>query len=45
MWARGRGWALTVALAELCCYRETNPAMAGTARRVIDRLTDASPVV
>ncbi|MGV9883410.1 phosphotransferase [Streptomyces sp. NPDC003006] len=43
MWARGRGWALTIALAELWYYRETNRVMAGIARRVIGRLTAASP--
>ncbi|MFH8288313.1 aminoglycoside phosphotransferase family protein [Streptomyces sp. NPDC018059] len=39
MWARGRGWALTIALNELSYYRGTNPVMADTARLVIDRLT------
>ncbi|MFJ2861887.1 aminoglycoside phosphotransferase family protein [Kitasatospora sp. NPDC087314] len=34
-WARGRGWALSVALRELDYYRETNPVMAGIARHVI----------
>ncbi|WP_244178810.1 aminoglycoside phosphotransferase family protein [Streptomyces rubellomurinus] len=34
-WARGRGWALSVALMELSYYRETNPRMARTARYVI----------
>lgn len=37
-WARGRGWALSVALAELRHYRTANPFMAGTARRVLTRL-------
>lgn len=34
-WARGRGWALSVALNELRYYRRTNPVMARTARYVI----------
>ncbi|MFI6157553.1 aminoglycoside phosphotransferase family protein [Kitasatospora sp. NPDC051170] len=34
-WARGRGWALSVALNELLYYRRTNPVMADTARYVI----------
>jgi len=37
-WARGRGWALSIALNELWYYRETNPAMAGIARYVIDQV-------
>lgn len=38
MWTRGRGWALSIALPELNYYRDTNPAMASTARRVIGEL-------
>ncbi|MFE6053328.1 aminoglycoside phosphotransferase family protein [Kitasatospora sp. NPDC056446] len=34
-WARGRGWALSVALLELAYYRETSPRMTGIARHVI----------
>ncbi|SOB84812.1 aminoglycoside phosphotransferase family protein [Streptomyces sp. 1331.2] len=34
-WARGRGWALSVALLELDYYRGSNPRMAGIARHVI----------
>ncbi|MEU9058572.1 aminoglycoside phosphotransferase family protein [Streptomyces sp. NPDC048430] len=34
-WARGRGWALSIALMELSYYRTSNPVMAETARRVI----------
>ncbi|WP_433859638.1 aminoglycoside phosphotransferase family protein [Streptomyces kronopolitis] len=34
-WARGRGWALSIALMELSYYRETHPAMADIARTVI----------
>ncbi|MBT2468256.1 aminoglycoside phosphotransferase family protein [Streptomyces sp. ISL-66] len=38
MWTRGRGWALSIALLELSYYRDTHPAMASTARRVIGEL-------
>ncbi|MFI1735173.1 aminoglycoside phosphotransferase family protein [Streptomyces acidicola] len=34
-WARGRGWALSIALLELQAYRDSNPVMAAHARRVI----------
>ncbi|MGK4578697.1 aminoglycoside phosphotransferase family protein [Kitasatospora sp. HPMI-4] len=34
-WARGRGWALSIALLELRYYRDTNPVMAAIARHVI----------
>ncbi|CAM5659163.1 phosphotransferase [Streptomyces avidinii] len=37
-WTRGRGWALSIALPELSYYRESNPAMASTARHVIAQL-------
>ncbi|MEE1739103.1 aminoglycoside phosphotransferase family protein [Streptomyces sp. BE147] len=40
-WARGRGWALSIALMELSYYRETNPFMATTARHVIGELLDS----
>ncbi|GAA0459053.1 hypothetical protein GCM10010361_23810 [Streptomyces olivaceiscleroticus] len=39
-WARGRGWALSVALLELSCYRTGNPRMAALARHVIGEVTD-----
>ncbi|MER7395121.1 aminoglycoside phosphotransferase family protein [Streptomyces sp. NPDC000151] len=39
-WARGRGWALSVALAELSYYRVTNPVMAAIARQVIGEVLD-----
>jgi aminoglycoside phosphotransferase (APT) family kinase protein len=32
-WERGRGWALSTAVAELSYYRDTNPFMAARARR------------
>jgi aminoglycoside phosphotransferase (APT) family kinase protein len=35
-WARARGWALSVGLIALPYYRETNPVLAGIARRAID---------
>ncbi|MEW2166818.1 aminoglycoside phosphotransferase family protein [Streptomyces sp. NPDC007084] len=34
-WARGRGWALSMALIQLPYYHETNPVMADNARHVI----------
>ncbi|AEM87893.1 aminoglycoside phosphotransferase [Streptomyces violaceusniger Tu 4113] len=37
-WARGRGWALSMALIQLPYYRETNPAMAANARHVIQEV-------
>jgi len=42
MWARGRGWALSIALDELAYYRVTNPRMARIATHVIARLTRAA---
>ncbi|MFD9737734.1 aminoglycoside phosphotransferase family protein [Umezawaea sp. NPDC059074] len=38
-WARGRGWALTVALIALPYYRDTNPALAASSRHVIEQVT------
>lgn len=37
-WARGRGWALSIALSELRYYRDTNPVMAAIARQVIEEV-------
>jgi aminoglycoside phosphotransferase (APT) family kinase protein len=34
-WARGRGWALSMALVQLPYYRDTNPVVAADARHVI----------
>jgi aminoglycoside phosphotransferase (APT) family kinase protein len=34
-WARGRGWALSVALVALPYYRDTNPGFAAIARHVL----------
>jgi aminoglycoside phosphotransferase (APT) family kinase protein len=43
-WARGRGWALSVALLELSYYRESSPRMARIARHVIrEVLLDRRP--
>jgi aminoglycoside phosphotransferase (APT) family kinase protein len=39
-WARGRGWALSVALIQLPYYKDTNPALAGNSRHVIDQVLD-----
>jgi len=39
-WARGRGWALSVALIQLPYYRETNPVLAANARHVIHEVLD-----
>ena len=35
MWARGRGWALSVGLISLPYYQNTNPVLAGISRRTI----------
>lgn len=37
-WARGRGWALSIALDELRHYRETHPVMAGIARHAVQEV-------
>lgn len=34
-WARGRGWALSVGLIALPYYQDSNPSLAGMARRAI----------
>lgn len=41
-WARGRGWALSIALMELSSYRTSNPVMAATARRVIAEVLEGA---
>jgi aminoglycoside phosphotransferase (APT) family kinase protein len=38
MWARGRGWALSVSLVQLPYYRETNPGLAANALHVIGQV-------
>jgi len=37
-WERGRGWALSVAVIQLPYYKDTNPILARSARRVIQEL-------
>jgi len=37
-WARGRGWALSVALIALPYYWDTNPGFAAVARRTLDEV-------
>ena len=37
-WSRGRGWALSMALIQLPYYKDTNPALAASARHVIAQL-------
>lgn len=39
-WARGRGWALSVALIQLPYYRRTNPVLAASSRYVIRTILD-----
>jgi aminoglycoside phosphotransferase (APT) family kinase protein len=43
-WARGRGWALSMALVQLPYYRHTNPAIAANARHVIAAVLADPPV-
>ncbi len=42
-WARGRGWALSVALIQLPYYRETNPGLAANARETIAAILANAP--
>jgi aminoglycoside phosphotransferase (APT) family kinase protein len=43
-WARGRGWALSLALGQVAYFRDTNPVIVADARRVIRAiLTDQRP--
>lgn len=37
-WARGRGWALSIALIQLPYYWDTNPALAANSRHVIGEI-------
>ncbi len=41
-WARGRGWALSMALVQLPCYRRTNPVLAENARHTIGEVLAGS---
>lgn len=44
-WARGRGWALSVALIALPYYQHTNPTLANMARTTLDEiLAESGPV-
>jgi aminoglycoside phosphotransferase (APT) family kinase protein len=40
-WARGRGWALSIALIALPYYKDTNPGFAAVARHLIREVLDA----
>jgi aminoglycoside phosphotransferase (APT) family kinase protein len=42
-WARGRGWALAMALVQLPYYRNTNPVLAANARHVIHEVLADQP--
>jgi aminoglycoside phosphotransferase (APT) family kinase protein len=42
-WARGRGWALSIALVALPYYEHTNQALADSARHVIRELVAEGP--
>lgn len=42
-WARGRGWALSVALIALPYYRDTNPVITAMSRRVIAEVLADAP--
>jgi aminoglycoside phosphotransferase (APT) family kinase protein len=37
-WARGRGWALSVALIALPYYENTNPVIVASSRHAIDEV-------
>jgi aminoglycoside phosphotransferase (APT) family kinase protein len=38
MWARGRGWALSMAVTQLPYYRTTNPVISANARYVLHQI-------
>jgi aminoglycoside phosphotransferase (APT) family kinase protein len=42
-WARGRGWALSMAVGQLPYYRHTNPIISANARHVISEILTAQP--
>jgi aminoglycoside phosphotransferase (APT) family kinase protein len=42
-WARGRGWAFSMALIQLPYYRDTNPGMSANARYVIREILARDP--
>lgn len=37
-WARGRGWALSIAVIQLPYYLDTNPALAANSRHVLEQI-------
>lgn len=39
-WIRGRGWVLSIGIIALPYYQETNPVLAGIARRAIDAVIE-----
>ena len=41
-WARGGGWALSMALVQLPYYRGTNPVISGNARHVLRQVLDGA---
>jgi aminoglycoside phosphotransferase (APT) family kinase protein len=41
-WARGQAWAFQQAMGLVWYYQDTNPAMAGTGRRTLDRILAAT---
>lgn len=43
-WARGRGWALSMAVIQLPYYRTTNPIISANARHVIREILDSTSV-
>ncbi|MDA1056868.1 MAG: phosphotransferase, partial [Proteobacteria bacterium] len=38
-WARGKGWALSIALIIMPYYKDTNPVLMSVARRIIEEIT------
>jgi aminoglycoside phosphotransferase (APT) family kinase protein len=42
-WARGRGWALSIALIQLPYYSDTNPTLVEISRRTIDAVLGDEP--
>lgn len=43
-WARGRGWALSIAAIQLPYYLHTNPALATNSRHVLDAIVADQPL-
>lgn len=42
MWARGQGWALSMAVIQLPYYRTSNPVISANARHVIREVLAAA---